>query len=663
MIDLKDFQARRSVLETWYDRVLDAGEMLQVDDGALREAKENLHANRFIVAVCGQMNSGKSTLLNALLFGEEVLPIAASTTTAKVTLMEGSEKESVEATLYTDDEFRRVLEESKKDGRAAAELSDALESARAAGIQESQLLTDPAQVERRPGLDELFRFAAVSQKGGTYNVYVKSVLVRADRPWLYQVTVADTPGTNDPNPERDRITREWIERADAVVYVTYAGQAGMDSEDVKFIDEHLAHVSPAHRIIAVNKCDDGHDERDTEAIWRHLHKIRDSDDLRMKNLFGNDDQIVLTSGLGGLIAAMQDTGRALSDDMQWHADEMSTNRFLDPERHGVDKLRDLIERRIIANKGEGIIRSHQSRIANVFEEAARRLARDDDDLRHKLDAVMASSEERAKVAERLSSDVLALNDHVQSTRNDIVNDLDRLHSALDDRLVEVGENISRDVEEALRSTKDVDGLAEQAHWGIQDALYKERSTIAEHVRVLVEGIETKLNQAESELSDRIMRGGFGNRVLRTHLLPVSARSICKDAEAELFANLDREVLADVVRRATNWWQRTFNPAKGKRAAIEHLRPDLERGLREAMAVIPGHTERELKKLVDEAVGSMEESCRQSLERRQDHLDALEKEDVSDEETHERISKEIADVAERTRQVQALQEECESAVAG
>ena len=48
------------------------GEMLQVDDGALREAKENLHANRFIVAVCGQMNSGKSTLLNALLFGEEV---------------------------------------------------------------------------------------------------------------------------------------------------------------------------------------------------------------------------------------------------------------------------------------------------------------------------------------------------------------------------------------------------------------------------------------------------------------------------------------------------------------------------------------------------------------------------------------------------------------
>ena len=662
MIDLQDFQARRSVLETWYDRVLDAGELLQVDDGALREAKENLHANRFIVAVCGQMNSGKSTLLNALLFGEEVLPVAVTTTTAKVTLMEGSKEESVEATMYTDHEFRRVFEESKKDAQATEELSDARESARAAGIQESQLLTDPAQVERRPGLDELFRFAAVSQKGGTYNVYVKSVLVRADRPWLHQVTVADTPGTNDPNPERDRITREWIERADAVVYVTFAGQAGMDSEDVKFIDEHLAHVSPAHRIIAVNKCDGGHDERDMETIWRHIHKIRNSGDLRMKSLFGNDDQIVLTSGLGGLIAAMQDAGRPLSDYMRWYADEMSDGRFLDPERHGVDKLRELIERRIIANRGEGIVRSHQSRIANVFEEAERRLARDDDDLRHKLDAVMASSEERAKVAERLRSDVLALSDHVQGNRIDIVNDLDRLHSELDARLVEVRKNIGREVEAKLRSTTGVDGLAEQALWGIQDALYKERSTIAEHVRVLVEGIETKLNQAESELSERIMRGGFGNRVLRTHLLPVSARSICKHAEEELFEHLDREVLAKVVRRATNWWQRHFNPAKGKRAAIEHLRPGLERGLREALAVIPGHTERELKKLADEAVGSMEKSCRQSLEKRQDHLDALEKEDVSDKETHERISKEIADVAERTRQVKALQGEWEAAVA-
>ena len=659
MIDLKDFQERRNLLESWYDRVLSVGHLLEVDDAALREAKKNLHAGRFIVAVCGQMKVGKSTLLNALLFSNEVLPSAATPTTAKITFMEGCAKESVEAILYTPEEFRAVVEACRKDRQAEAELSNALECARAAGLQESQLLTDPAQTERRAGLDELSRFTAVSEKGGTYNAYVNWVLVRADRPWLHQVTVADTPGTNDPNPVRDRITREWIQRADAVVYVTVAGQAGMDNEDVKFIDEHLAHVSPAHRIIAVNQCDDK--ELDTEAIWRHIRKIRDSGGLRMKNLFGNDDQIVLVSGLGALIAAMQEAGPALSEDMQWYAEELSKGGYLDPERHGVEKLRDIIERSIIDNRGERIIRSHHSRIANVFEEAARRLARDDDDLHHKLDAVTASSDERVKVRERLSGDVLALTDDVQETRNDIVKDLDRLHSSLDERLVEVGENVSRNLQEALRSTTDVEGLAEQAHWGIQDALYKERSTMAEHVRVLVEGIETKLNQAESELSDRIMRSGFGHRVVRTHLLPVSARSICKDAEAELVASLDREVIDNVVTRATNWWQRTFNPAKAKRRAIKRLWPELAKGLREALSVIPGETERKLKELVDNAGRSMEESCRKSLERRRDQLEGLENEDASDEELREGINQEIADVSERARQVTALQEEYEVAL--
>ena len=660
MFGLKDYQARRAVLEMWYDRVLDAGNLIQVDEDAFREAKENLRTDRFIVAVCGQMNSGKSTLLNALLFGDEVLPSAASTTTAKITLMEGSADDSVEAILYTPDEFRRVVDASKTNPQAAAELSEARESARAAGLQESQLLTDRAQVERRAGLDDLSLFGAVSGKGGTYNVYVKSVCVRADRPWLHEVTVADTPGTNDPNPERDRVTREWIERADAVVYVTFAGQAGMDNEDVKFIDEHLAHVSPAHRIIVVNKCDD---EPNTEAIWRHIRRIRDSGDLRMKSLFGDEDRIVLVSGLGALIATMQDAGREMpNEDMRWYEQTMSDKGYLDAERHGVEKLRDIIERSIIDNRGEGIIRSHQSRIANVFEEATRRLARDDDDLHHKLDAVTASSDERAKVRERLSGDILALTDHVQEMRNDMVKDLDRLHSSLDERLVEVGENVSRNVQEALRSTTDVKGLTEQAHWGIQDALYKERSTMAEHVRVLVEGIETKLNQAESELSDRIMRSGFGHRVVRTHLLPVSARSICKDAEAELVARLDREVIDNVVTRATNWWQRIFNRAKAKRRAIERLGPELAKGLRHALSVIPGETQRMLKELVDNAVRSMEESCRKSLERRRDQLEGLENEDASDEELRERINQEIADVSERARQVTALQEEYEVALA-
>ena len=307
-------QKHKATLCEWYDRVVENHELLKADVEALQEAKSNLQEERFILAVCGQMNNGKSTLLNALLFSEEVLPSHVTTMTAKIALMEGDETERVEATLYTPDEFREVVEASKLDERSAQDLEEARETARAERLRESDLLTNPPCVISEDGLDKLGQFVAVCNSGGIYSAYVNQVQLWADRPWLHQVTVADTPGTNDPNPVRDKITREWIERADAVVYVTFAGQAGLTEDDVKFIDKYLTHIDPRRRIIAVNKCDTQPDEA---AIRRHIRKTRDSEDLRGKALFGNDEQIVLVSGLGALVSAMQEAGRPLPEVLTW----------------------------------------------------------------------------------------------------------------------------------------------------------------------------------------------------------------------------------------------------------------------------------------------------------------------------------------------------------
>jgi hypothetical protein len=218
------------------------------------------------------------------------------------------------------------------------------------------------------------------------------------------------------------------------------------------------------------------------------------------------------------------------------------------------------------------------------------------------------------------------------------------------------------VEESLRGSAGVGVLAAQAHWAIQDALDKQRSRIVKQVQELASGIENKLNDAEQELSDKFAQSGFDTRVTRTHLLPVSARTICKDAEAQLVASLDQGVLAEVVSSATNWWQRTFNRAKAKRLGIEELLPVLGEDLKKALKKIPGQTEREFKRLADEAVASMETSCRKGLGRRGDRLEALEHEDSSNAETRERINRELAHVAEQKRQVKVLQDEYEAAVA-
>ena len=657
-MDLKGYQERKDLLGRWYDRVIEVDELLQADVDVLREAKSNLYAGRFVVAICGEMNSGKSTLLNALLFEDEVLPSRVTTTTAKIVLMEGDTAEHIEATLYTPDEFQRAKDACSSDIQAQEELAKARGTARDKGLKESGLLTEPARVLSKDGLSGLAQFAAVCSRGGVYSVYVKLVQLWADRPWLHQVTVADTPGTDDPNPERDRITREWIQQADAVVYVTFAGAAGMTGQDVKFIDEHLAHIDPGRRIIAVNKCDQA---PNTEAVWNHIRKIRNSDDLRMKNLFGEDDQIVLVSGLGALISVMQHAGHPLSDDMKWYAEKLSATGYLDPELHGLEKLRVLVERRIIATRGDGIIQAHQRRLDSVFEHAATRLSQDHTVLKNNINAVNASRADRDKERKKVSESIASISSHINDARIKFDRELDESHSTLDKLIDAVSEDVFREVTGTIDSVRQVRNLAAQAHWSLQHELHKERARLAEGIRKLTNRIETVLKDTDSELSGAILTSGLGERLPWTHLLRVSARTICKNAETILTEDLDRGALNQVVAEATNWWQRTFNTKVGRRASVERLKVDLGKALGKALNNIPEHTRQELDKLGQGALDAMKESCRDILGRRQELLDELKKGNLSDEEKEAQLSKEFGEVENRMMQVETLRAEYQKAV--
>lgn len=658
MKDLQDYQTRKAVLCEWYDRVIENNKLLQTDVKALLDAKSNLQKGRFIVAVCGEMNSGKSTLLNALLFSEEVLPSYVTTMTAKIALMDGDKTERIEATLYTPDEFLQVVKASKMKESSAQELAEARESARAEGLKESDLLTDPARAISEDGLDKLAQFAAVCSRGGIYSAYVNAVQLWADRKWLHQVTVADTPGTNDPNPVRDSITRDWIKRADAVVYVTDAGQAGMNASDVKFIDEHLTHIDPQQRIIAVNKCDRLSNQ---EAVQSHIRKIQDSDDLRMKSLFGNDDQIVLVSGLGALISAMQEAGRPLSEDLTWHARELSDKGYLEPERHGLELLRNTIERRIIDTKGDRIILAHQRRLDSVFESADAGISQEKVILTANRDAINASTKEREEEAKRIKENLDSINSVVTNARKKFVRDLDEAQGPLHGSIVETSKKISQEITDDLRQIKNIKNLVGQAIWGIQSKLYSKRNALADAIGDVVKKIESALNQAENELSETLLASGLTDYVPQHHLLPVTSRIICKEAEDELLNTLDREFLVSTVRAAANAWQRFWNTQKGRSIAVEGILPILQKHLNESLEELSVHTVRELDNLGQKALHTMEESCRRNLKERDKQLEELQKGISSDEDMRRKIEDQIAELAQRKRQLDAIKDEYDLAI--
>ena len=71
----------------------------------IQQKKKSLSKDQFILAVAGQMKSGKSTLLNALIFGDDILPADDTELTAKITFILYDDKPSFEAVLYTEKEF------------------------------------------------------------------------------------------------------------------------------------------------------------------------------------------------------------------------------------------------------------------------------------------------------------------------------------------------------------------------------------------------------------------------------------------------------------------------------------------------------------------------------------------------------------------------------
>lgn len=656
MSALNDHGIAKSRLIAWYERVLgdDESKVLQIDrdtrgvtSASLREARTNLETERFIVAFCGQMNAGKSTLLNALLFGDSILPMAATTMTAKITILEGRHADRVAGTLFTPEQFDQVVRAANADPVAGKELSAAREAARATGLRESELLRSPPRTEERTALKDLREFVAVPDKGGVFTPYVQSVTLHSDIEWLQQVTIADTPGTSDPNPERDRLTKEWINVADAVIYVTYAGQAGLDAADVEFVDTYLRHIDGRRRMIAVNKCDI---QDDAAAVWSHVHRLSRSDDLRMQELFGDDKSIVLVSGLAGLIARMLEEGRPISPDWGEDRDFLEDNGWLDGQRHGVDELRARVEERIIATKGNNVISSHRRRLDAVFERAERAVQEDVASLVFKLEAVAATHEQRAQETQRIQQAIEGVHDLVMTVRKRVTKVTHRAVKEADDELRFLAKRMATQAVDELKKVKNLGNLPSQASWVVQRVFKHKGSGLGDALNGLFEAAEQELNRAESELSEQLLGNGLGERKLGRHILPLSAVSLVRTIEAQVKQMIDRDQFAKVVSQSTNFFQAFFNTPGGREDAIEALVSELEPVIFDAVDALTSRAAADVNQAVQEAVATMQSSINGILDRRRETLQRLAAEELDANNAHEQLMAEISVFQDTLRRI-------------
>jgi GTP-binding protein EngB required for normal cell division len=160
-----------------------------------------------LLAVLGEFNAGKSTLVNAYV-GAEVAPTGVVPTTATLNLLRAGADRRV-----------RVVRRDGTTREGAFEEARALLAAAAAG----------------------------GEGGGVDRVEISLPSETLERVWIL-----DTPGTNALDPAHEALAREALVRADAVLWIFSAGQAGKESEG-----RMLARLAESRRVVVpvLNKAD------------------------------------------------------------------------------------------------------------------------------------------------------------------------------------------------------------------------------------------------------------------------------------------------------------------------------------------------------------------------------------------------------------------------
>lgn len=238
---------------------------------SIREQGRNLR-----IAVIGQMKAGKSSFLNAALFGRHVLPRAETPMTAALTSIVYGSKPHAEVMFYSADDWQAIesgaLEHAECYAREAARLAE--QARDEAGPFGEPSLPRPDEIEsgidpaliacaelvgkaREHGLDlagllgqtrvievegDAGQLSAALQdyvgSGGRFTAITKMTRLHLDDRRLEGLEVVDTPGFNDPVVSRGAITRAHLARCDVIFFLSPIGQF-LGAADMRVLREQL----------------------------------------------------------------------------------------------------------------------------------------------------------------------------------------------------------------------------------------------------------------------------------------------------------------------------------------------------------------------------------------------------------------------------------------
>lgn len=274
----------------------------RIDDAYCQELDKSFEDKNLRIGIVGKMKAGKSSLVNAVVFGDDVLPSGVAPVTVTLTEVTYGEQEKAEVTLMTKQDIEDLKEKACYTGKDVSFISKAKS---AKGTIESltpdyeKYLGQPVQTIN---IDDLKEYVAA---GGKFCGLAKSVRIFYNLECLKGITIIDTPGFNDPVSSRGETTKGALEKCQVLLFVH--NEDGYDDMDKDLLKEQIRYAGISEMVDVFNRIDMSErpiDEWPEELAY--LTKKRDElniSDEHIKVLLQNSHSFYISSlmALCGLI--------------------------------------------------------------------------------------------------------------------------------------------------------------------------------------------------------------------------------------------------------------------------------------------------------------------------------------------------------------------------
>lgn len=274
-----------------------------IDEVREKEIIDKINNDVLTLGVIGQMKCGKSTFLNAFVFGDTVLPSATTPMTAALSVITYGEDKKLIAEFYTPDEW---AEQKLQAARSLEEVTgNPMEESKVKAAKEliAKSVNLPGDVNSFLGKTKEDTFENLKDYVGADGRFVsitKSVTIYYPHDYLKGVEIVDTPGFNDPIVSREERTKEFLKKADVILLMLYANRA-FDSTDKAILFKNVRQCGIGKILIGVNKYDIayGNGETEDEIIANVKDQIgracRETGDDTMSALVTESEPILLSA--------------------------------------------------------------------------------------------------------------------------------------------------------------------------------------------------------------------------------------------------------------------------------------------------------------------------------------------------------------------------------